>query len=246
MFELTISTTFEKQHYLQQLFKKLSNEIKKDGGIVTLQNHSARSSFAFAVPSRKKEYYKCKILEHVIFMIIDDYKFNYYKENIKIYENDVVFQCFLKAISIFDSEADKEFIKNQIEFSGEILVDSFYFFKLAPLKSRWQRTAEIINQNQILQSRASMLEVLKYLTAMSDNATMVTDIVISQKQIKLSSSLLEKSFKRNFDGLSEFLSEIVKLNPVKINLKNASVEGLEDDVVEMLSKIFNDKIYLTN
>ncbi len=247
MFELMVSTVFEKQDYISDLFKKLGSEIKKDGGIAAMQNHSGRSSFALAVPSRKKEYYKSKILEHIIFMIIDDYKFNYFKESIAVYDNEVIFESFLKAISIFDAEADKEYIKNQIELKGEILVDSFYFFKLMPLRSKWKRTADIINQNQILKSKSSMLEVLKYLTAMSENFSMETNIVLSKKQIKLTSLSKCKRFKRNFSGISLFMTEMIKLNPVKINLKQDAEEKFDsDEVADMLSKIFDDKIYLTN
>lgn len=245
MFELTVSTTLEKQHYINSLYKKLSAEIKGDGGIAAVCNHSARSSFAFAVPARKKEYYRAKVLQYIEFMIIDDYKYNYFKENIKIYEENVIFESFVKAISIFDSEIDKEFIKNQIELDGEILVDSFYFFKLEPLKARWARTANIINQNQILQSKSSMLEVLKYLTAMSDNGIMETEVSISPKQIKLNSSTHKKCFKRDFIGLSEFMTELIMLNPVKINLKLAANKSDSSEIVEMLDKIFCDKIYLT-
>lgn len=246
MFELTVSTSVDKQKYTLQLFKKLEAEIKKDGGITAIQNFGGRSSVAMAVPMRKKEYYKSKVLEHVTNMIIDDYKYNFYKDNIVLNDNNVVFECFLKAISIFDSEADKEFIKNQIELSGEILVDSFYFFKLAPLRTRWKRTADIINQNQILQSKNSMLEVLRYLITMSENFAMETHIVVSKNQIHLKTLKANKSFKRSFDGLSNFLTEIVKLNPARINLTNSDETDSDDEIKEMLIKIFNDKIYLSN
>ena len=71
----------------------------------------------------------------IIFMIIDDYKFNFYKENLLLIKQNIVSQSFLKAISIFDSEMDGEFIKDQIELKNEILVDSFYNFKLRKLQA---------------------------------------------------------------------------------------------------------------
>ncbi len=246
MFELTISASIEKQKYIDKIFKELSSEIKTDGGIAAMQNHSSRSSFAMAVPAKKKEYYKSKVLEFIISMITDDYKFNFYKEKIRANESSIIFESFLKAISIFDSDTDREFIKSQLEFSGEILVDSFYFFKLQPLRAKWGRTADIINQNQILQSKSSMLEVLKYLTAMSENYASVTNIVVSPKQIKLLSNMKSKNFKRNFEGMSGFLTEVVKLNPVKINLKVSETAENNDDIVDVINRIFTDKVYLTN
>jgi len=158
----------------------------------------------------------------------------------------VIYEPFLKAITIFDSELDKEFIKQKIELSGEILVDSLYYFKLEELRNRWQRTAEVINQNQILQSSSSMLEVISYLTATSENKMVVTDILIGKKQIKLKHFKGSKTYKRTFDGVSKFFTEIVRLNPTKINIKLLSNSGTAEDVTEILNKIFCDKIYLIN
>lgn len=246
MFELTISTTSDKQQYIAALEQLLSAEIKSDAGLTAKINHGGRSSFVLAVPMQKKEYYKSKVLEHIVFMIIDDYKFNFFKEAIKPYEENVIFLPFLKAISIFDADADKEFIASQIELKGEILVDSFYFFKLQPLRARWQRTATIISQNQILQSKSSMIEVLKYLTEMSECVTAETSIVVGKKQILLKCPLSSKSFRRNNDGLIGFFTELIKLNPNKINLKYIGEDDDGDDVVETVSKIFSDKIFTIN
>ena len=45
----------------------------------------------------------------------------------------------------------------------------------------------------------------------------------------------------------QHISKMIKLNPVKINLKQDAEEKLDsDEVADMLSKIFDDKIYLTN
>ena len=71
MFELSISTLVTKQIYLQELYEKLKDEIKCDNGVAIKQNNYGRSYLAIAVPENKKEYYKSKILEHIIFMIID-------------------------------------------------------------------------------------------------------------------------------------------------------------------------------
>ena len=245
MFELSISTTTDKQHYICDIFNKLKKEIKCDEGVAIKCNYSGRSYFSFAVPDKKKDYYKSKIMDYIVFMIIDDYKFDYFKQNLSIARQNIISQSFLKAISIFDSEMDSEFIKRQIEFKGEILIDSLFYFKLNTLLEKWKKTSFIINQNQILSSNDSMIEVLKYLTMSSENNLATVDILIGKKQIKFNSSLKRKCYKRNFEGCSDFLTEIVKLNPIKINLKTSDDDG-SDRVVDFLNQIFADKIYLIN
>lgn len=242
MFELMVSISQDKSKFIENLHSKLCGEIKRDNGIAVKQNFDGRASLAIAVPKQKKEYYKSKILDEIIFIIIDEYKFNYYRENLQIFGQNVVCQSFLKAISIFDAELDREIIKREIELKGEILVDSFYYFKLQKLVARWQKTANIINQNQILGSQNSMIGVLKYLTMTSENFMVTTEVVIGKKQIKIKSFSNQKCFFRNFEGHSDFLTEIVRLNPVKINLK--VVRGFEqDNIISLLEEIFPDKIY---
>lgn len=242
MFELSISTTIDKQKYISDLHKKLFLEVKRDGGIAIKQNYRKRSYFALAVPETKKEYYKSKLLEHIIFMIIDDYKFNFFKENLNLVKSGLIVEPFLKAISIFDAEIDKDVIKTQVDLSGEVLVDSLFYFKLQMLLRRWQKTTDIINQNQILASNSSMIEVLKYLTRMSDNLVLSTEIYIGKRQLKINSLSTAKCFKRDNGGSSNFLTEIVRLNPSKIKLKIGTNEN--DEVFEILSQIFDDKIYV--
>lgn len=243
MYELSISTTTDKQHYIQELYNKLSEEIKKEFGVAVKFNYLGRSYFSIAVSEKKKEYYKSKIVSYIIFMIIDDYKFNFFKENLLLLEQNIISQSFLKAISIFDSEMDGEFIKRQIDLKREVLVDSFFHFKLRPLKEKWQKTAYIINQNQILCSTESMIEVLKYLTMSSENYLVSADVLIGKKQIKMKKYSVYKTFKKDFEGYSNFLTEIVRLNPVKINLKT---NGESENIVDLLNKIFADKVYLMN
>ena len=241
MFELSISISADSQMYIHEFYKSLDAEVKRDKGIMVKQIYAGRISLAIAVPPQKREYYKSKILEQIIYIIIDYYKFNFYKENLQIINQNVICQSFLKAISIFDAELDREVIKRQIDFGKEVIIDSFYYFKLQPLRARWLKTAGIINQNQILSSQSSMLGVLRYLTMTSENILMCAQVTVSKKQIKMKGFSTSRCFKKDFDGQSDFLTEIVRLNPVKIDLKLTS--GEEDSVVEFLNRIFDDKIY---
>ncbi len=245
MFELTISISQDKQLHIHALYLKLAKEVKADGGVIAEHNHENRASLAIAVPKNKREYYKSKIADYIVFIIIDEYKFNFYKNNLYPMGEGILCQAFLKAISIFDAEIDCEIIKEQLVFSSEILIDSFYFFKLQNLTARWERTANIINENHILSSETAMIEVLKYLTISSENLSVSAEVLFSKKQIKLKGLTLGKCFKRDTQGYSNFFTELVRLNPVKINLKFSA--GVKKDFVsDLLLKIFSEKVYFLN
>ncbi len=245
MFELTVSTSIDRERYIKELFDELSLEIKKIKGLAVKQNYDGRSYFSLAVPEKSKDYFKSKVLNFFVYMISDDYKYNYYKENLISNDTDLLCDSFIKAISLFDAEIDAEIIKDQIDLSGEILVDSYYYFKLNMLKKRWTKTAEVINQNQILNNHLSMVEVLKYLTQASENNVFLAEIIITKKTIKLSCLNIKKTFKRNFQGQSNFFVELISKNPAKIKIKLTANQG-KDGLVEMLNEIYEDKIYYVN
>lgn len=240
MFELTISTSLDKQAYISRLYKNIASEIKSFSGVAVKENHSGRSCFSVAIKKSNKDYFLTKILDEIVAIIVDDYKFNFFKERLEEFGNKVIFQSFLKAISIFDADADRKYIIKQIDFSGDILIDSLYYFKLQELRNRWQKTVDIILINQIMKNESSMLDILKYLVAMSESVAPSADVVVSKKILKLKHFQETKNYKHDFDGLSKFFAEMIELNPAKINLKFSDEKDRE--VVDVLSKIFYDKI----
>ena len=238
MFELTISTSLDKQAYITKLYKKLAPEIKNISGVAIKENYRGRSYFSLAVDKTQKDYFISKILDEIVFIIIDDYKFNFFREKLEASQENIILKSFLMAISIFDADADRDYIIKQIDMSGNILIDSLFYFKLQELRNRWQKTVDIILFNQIIKNRSSMLEVLKYLTTMSESVIETADVVISKNQQKLKQFDKTKNYKNNFSGLSEFLTEMIELNPAKINLRVS--DERESEVVQVLEKIFYD------
>lgn len=240
MFELTISTGLNEWHYISNLHKKLLPEIKSVSGVAIKENHNGRCCFSLAVKDEYKELFKAKILDGIVDIIVNEYKFNFFKESLNVLDEKVVYNSFLKAISIFDADADREYIKKQIDFSGKILIDSLYNFKLQELKKRWQKTVDIIEINGISRNESAIIDILKYLTTMSDCVVESADIFISDEKLKIKHYTNIKNFKNDFVGFSDFLTEMIELNPAKINVRSANEKSKE--VVQMLEKIFYDKI----
>ena len=224
----------------------MSKPIKADGGVIVKHNRNGRSYLVIGVPDVKKEYYKARILDEILTVILSHYKYNFFLEKLPNISSTILYSSFLKAISVFDAESDKAILKKSIEFSGEILIDSLYYFKLQPLKMKWERTANIILQHSILSSSSSIIEIVKYLVAISDKGTVCVDIIIGKKLIIIKDIKSKKVFRTTSVGMSNFLSEVVTLNPLKINLKVAKSNKNSDILCGYLQNIFEEKIYLLN
>lgn len=244
MFELSFSIQINKQRYLAQLNKNLCAEIKADGGIITRHNNAGRSYIVIAGPKYKKEYYKSKILDILVSIIINNYKYEFFKNYLDLDNNKLLHQLFLKSVIIFDYDLDKEFIKSKIEIIDEICIDSFFFFKLQELKSKWERTAYLIKQNNIALSDESIFEIIKKLIDVTENRVLKVDIFANKKNIKMKNANTKKLFKNNKSGHIKLLEEIIRNNPQKINFTVSQNITDFDELIEILQGVFRDKIYL--
>ncbi len=243
MFELTLCLAFERQKYISEFYKSMLECIKQDDGIIVKHNSRGKSYLSIAVNVEKKDYLKSKVLDFVTFVIEDDFKYNFFKDKLDVKNQELLTEAFFKAISSFDIEFDKELISERIEFSSEIVIESLFYFKLQDLINRWKRTAEIINQNLIMKNDNSMGEVLRYLCAVADNNAVFVDVIFTEKQIELKNFIYHKKFKKTTDGISKMFSEIISLNPLKINIKEKYNVDEMADIKTTLLKVFNDKIY---
>lgn len=243
VFELTLCLACERQKFISSFFKQIEKDIKKDGGILVKQNYGGKSYLAIAVNDEKKDYLKSLILDFILKVVIEDFKYNFFKEHINSTSWGLLSDAFFMAVSIFDSEIDKEIISSLIEFDSEIVIESFFYFKLQGLREKWQRTANVINQNGIMKSEKSVIEVVKYLCAVSENNAVLVNLFFTKDKIELKNYYSEKKFKCDFAGLSNLYMEIIKLNPMKITIKGDESEHEFENVSETLKCVFEDKIY---
>lgn len=243
MFELTLCVSFERQKYIAEFYKTLLPVVRNDEGIIIKHNSGGKSYLSIAVSDTKKEYLKSKVLDFVTKVIEKDFKYNFFKEKIDVKTCSDLTEAFFMAISCFDEDIDKEEISQTIEFSGEIIIESLFYFKLQNLTKRWLKTAEIINQNLIMASEKSMSEVLRYLCEISENNSVFVDLYFKDKQIELKNFVFKKKFTKTSDGISKLFAEIIRLNPTKINILESKEEQKVKEIMSTLLKVFNDKIY---
>ena len=122
MYELTLCLAAERQRCVHEFWKTIEDDIKKYNGIMVKQNAGGKCYLAIAVDEKNKDYLKSLVLDFILKVVVEEFKFNFFKDNILIKNYGKVTEAFLMAVSIFDAEIDKEIISSLLEFKNEIVI----------------------------------------------------------------------------------------------------------------------------
>ena len=82
MFELTVCLDFRRQKYISDFYRQVKEEIKKHSGIIIKHNGGGKSYLSLAVDEVKQEYIKSRILDFVTYIIEEEFKYDFFKQNI--------------------------------------------------------------------------------------------------------------------------------------------------------------------
>lgn len=246
MFELTVSTNKAKASDISFLMSFLKAPIKSIKGIIVSEEFDGRVKAAIAVPDESKDYAVSLVFDAISEVIIRDYKFEYFKNNIKLgLSNKVTETAFLKALSLYDKTADKEYIKKELWLSSEILIDSFYSFRLWELEKRWEMVASLISENaKFIFMSGSFTELLKFLILSTACETGEVHIHLGEGNIYCNEQSGRELFNMIYIDKDEsskinILLELISLAPEKIVIyKDLEKTELANDI----SNIFDGRV----
>ena len=240
MFELTISTCKSKSSDISFIYKALKNKVKSLKGIIVCSEYEGRSSLAIAIDKEKKDFLFAMVFEAISEAIIRSYKFDFLKNNLKLRVGDKITEsAFIKALTVYDKNSDKDLIKKQLVPSEEILIDSFYNFRLWELEKRWKGVCELMSENaSYLFMSGSFMDLLKFLILSCDNEAGEVHMHLGDGNIYCNEpsgrELFNMIFNDDENSKINILSELICLSPEKIvlhsNLENTS---LAKDIVSL-------------
>lgn len=248
MFEITISTSKTKYKDIDFIFNLLKSKIKLIKGIIVSEEFDGRVKIAIAVPEDKKDYALGLIFDAISEAIIRDYKYEFLKNNIKIHSCEKVIESsFIKALSLYDKTTDKDFIKKELKPTSEILIDSFYHFRLWELEKRWKNVAELMSENaSYLFMSGSFMDLMKFLVLSSDCEAGEVHIFKGEGNICCSEKDGKELFNmiyidKDENSLINILSELISLAPEKIVIH----KDLENSrIATEISNIFDGRVSL--
>ncbi len=246
MYELTISNQKEKLKFMEFAYEKLKPHVENSKGLIVFESVGDRSNISLAVPNNQKSFYKAFTLELVSEIMVMDYKYDYLKNHLssKI-ENQGLWIGFLKALTVFDKQTDKELVKKNLSFENEILIDSAYHFKMWELLARWKEITELVSENLAsLAAKNSFMDLLRFLIVASDseadtvyvkNCKNNVKVMINNEKIAKNLCFLEN----DTDVTERIIAELICLNPRQIVI---DLPQDYDKLIDNVNKIFPSKV----
>ena len=104
-------------------------------------------------------------------LIVTDAKSHYIQSNMRLVIPDEVNRhAFIRALCSFDKETDFLIAKSLLVLTPHFALDSFYDFRITPLKKRWQEVCHLANDNQAhLICPRTFCELLRFLISNIDS-----------------------------------------------------------------------------
>lgn len=245
MFEITISSAKTKNKDISFIIHKLRPKLKGLKAIMVCEDFDGRVYLAIATNENNKDLLLSLLFDVVSDVIIRDYKEEVILANLKIKTNDkLTFTTFAKALTMFDRNSDKEFIKSKLSPAKVINIDSFYLFRLWELEKRWKDIALLVSENSnYLMMSGALSDLMKFL--IMTNEVEFGDLHLYYENGKIlakSADGLEVfSVKyQNDDNLKiRVVSELISLSPQKIVL-HRELSDLE--LTKYLMDLYEGKI----
>lgn len=236
MWELSISV--EDVEIARFVFQTLKSQSEELGGVVTCYEEYNNIFIIFACPFEEKARASVMIERCVIKAVTKFYKDKFLTNNLRlpIFE-DMSLTAFKKALINFDKETDFYIISKNLDLDKNLQLDSFYNFKLKPLRQKWAELITLANENsEYLVSNDAFFDLLHFLI---DNLEVCEEEVnvfqdengyfLSPENSSLASSSLTKE---------NLVGSLIELCPKKINFFCAN----DDNTAGFLTRLFEERM----
>ncbi|MBQ4535450.1 MAG: hypothetical protein IJA22_01340 [Clostridia bacterium] len=241
MWEFSIEMLSDKINLARYLYTTLEGKIKEVSGVITSYELNSHITIVLACPEIEKVRMKYIISNAISNGVCTFLKEDFLSRHLHIpVEGALENYAFKQALVYFDRETDKFLVNKHLKLEKNIVLESFFYFQLLPLKEKWKELAGIANENgTYLLSEDSFIELLKFLI---DNIEFLSDEVIIEVEkdnIKIldinENPIAEKEQISDFD----LVDYLFKSSPRKINWSG-------EKRLLFLEKIFAKRIVYTN
>lgn len=232
--------------HINKLQKSLKPTINKLGGVCSVLNLEEDYKLMLAIKNQHKSQIIKLLDETIASFIVGVIKEDYLRKNLTLKKaKDLEFKAFLKALTYFDNEYDKQFIKRKLCYNNEIYFESFINFKLNDLKQKWSEVCSLTNENStFLNSEDTFFELLKFLISNLKTKHAVVNVVYNKKNYKFlndkKQELISQLEKEKSDA--NLITSLISLAPAKINVITDG--SLTLDTIDLINKLFKGKVHL--
>lgn len=242
MWEITIKSVQNDYDALNYINDMLCSHFGQDVIIGRYNAHNPCLSIATKDDNREVVWDYLKRLLCDVFC--KHYKTNYLKQNITfLSQQSIYFDAFVKVYTYFDLELEHSIAYRIIKYLPVIYLESYFAFRLVPLKQKWQDLCNITNNNaSAFLSSQTFLSLLKFLIYNLDIKTGC--VIVSLEDNCL--TYLNSQNKQVLLGLGndmQTICQLIDLSPQKIVLKGRE----QTPLIKLIIQLFDSRIeYLKN
>ena len=180
-------------------------------------------------------------------VIIYIYKEKFLNDNINFGTISLDYRtALLKALVLFDSDSDKKYIKQKLDFSSDLYLDSVYNFKLTALKKRWAEVVELTNENKDgLLTSDTFLDLLKFLIATIKPKTQTVNVYYNGKDFEYkdkNQKIINRGYINPGSDEINLITTLITLAPCQVNLH--CINSISNTTFKVLYYIFDKKVDL--
>ncbi len=248
MFEFQLSTSNEK--IANQIFSDLKLSTSGSGAILT-QYSSGENCYVVVGCEELEKPRVCFFISDAISDAISTFfKLEFVEQNLRIpVKNEISFKAFKKALVAFDRETDKYIVSRALKIEGELNLESFFNFRLKPLRMKWIEIIKLANDNaSYLLCSDTFLDLLKFLIDNIEISRGTINVVKKDNEFKLCDESFNEILSSqvplaNLEPESNevgLVTNLIALSPRKINVYCSPFEN--NCALTLISQIFENRV----
>ncbi len=244
MREIAFASQLKNKHIIDFISEKVKSKIDFCKTIVTTY---LDNNFAYLLFACEEEFYaQCEVvLANVIIDYIETvYKVEYLKDKIKNPAGDTLtFNAYIKVLSVFDRSTDETALKKIMVFNQTFFLDSFFEFRLKPLKQHWDNLAELSSDNIAMFNSGTFVDVIRFLINTMDNVVYKVKVIMNGEKCSIYNMKNKNAkIKKIADCTSplDLISNVLNYCPNYIDVYLDT--NRDDEAVNFLSNIFTSRL----
>lgn len=248
MYELTVSVSKEQGQFLQYIQNNIKPVVERIQGVMAC-DQSKYNNYITVACQDNYGLHLAKTMNGILADILAvGYKKVYLQQNLNLRADNFYTQTLINAMSVFDNNSDKQYIRALIGTNGgQCYLDGYYNFRMSKLKDRWNELVELANDNQqILYDRQLIVDFLDYLIQSIPNTIDTLSVVIDDKHFVLfdtKGNIIKPLALFGADCTPEqyAIINIMCLHPKTLKLY-CDIDSLDSDFVYLVKYLFDTKV----
>ena len=243
MWEITLKANKKHNYMLNYINEKLNLEFKNEI-VVGEYCGTEMNCLSIATKNGHEECVKNSLKKLLCTVFCEKFKYEFMERRLScITANNSYFNIFLKLYTYFDLELENSIAYRLIDFSRCIVLESYFEFKLSPLKKKWNELCNLINSNsQVVMADESFLSLVRFLIGNIEDRTNCLVVSLNEGYVVYEDSKTkQKVWCALPKNQTDIVCKIIDIAPKKIVVYASSNSG---STINLLKTLFDSKLQI--